>query len=132
MASCSQTYSLRNRSAGSQAFYERRLSKSELRYKKIQKRFRMGRAVAGHDRIDTFQDGKTVACLVVLALSGIPGSTLQATQDVLYRDYFYVLIVLVQREVESGRSPLASITPFSASQFGTTSPKALAGGGTGG
>jgi hypothetical protein len=40
--------------------------------------------------------------------------------------------VLVQREVESGRSPLASITPFSASQFGTTSPYSLAGGGTGG
>src|SRR5580658_9047138 len=31
--------------------------------------------------------------------------------------------VLVQREVERGRSPLASITPFSASRFGTTSPQ---------
>ena len=40
--------------------------------------------------------------------------------------------VLVQREVESWRSPLVSITPFSASQFGTTSPNALAAGGTGG
>ena len=38
--------------------------------------------------------------------------------------------VLVQREVESGRSPLASIAPFSSSQFGTTSPYSLAGGGT--
>lgn len=40
--------------------------------------------------------------------------------------------VLVQREVESGRSPLASITSFSASQFGAKSPNARAGGGTGG
>jgi hypothetical protein len=39
--------------------------------------------------------------------------------------------VLVQREVERARSPLASITPFSASRFGTTSPNAVAGGGTG-
>jgi hypothetical protein len=40
--------------------------------------------------------------------------------------------VLVQREVENARSPLASITPFSAGQFGKTSPNALAGSGTGG
>jgi hypothetical protein len=39
--------------------------------------------------------------------------------------------VLVQREVESGRSPLASITPFLASPFGTTSPNTLAAGGMG-
>ena len=42
-----------------------------------------------------------------------------------------VQLVMVQRDVETARSPLASITPFSASQFGTTSPNALAGGGTG-
>lgn len=40
--------------------------------------------------------------------------------------------VLVQREMESWRVPLASITLFSAGQFGTTSPNAVAAGGTGG
>ena len=30
----------------------------------------------------------------------------------------FILAVLVQREMESGRSPLASIQPFSAGQFG--------------
>ena len=39
--------------------------------------------------------------------------------------------MLVQREVERGRSPLASITPFSAGRFRTTSLNAVAGGGTG-
>jgi hypothetical protein len=36
-----------------------------------------------------------------------------------------VVIVLVQREVETARFPLASITPFSESQFGKTAPNAL-------
>jgi len=48
------------------------------------------------------------------------------------RIHFEQAHVLVRREMENWRSPLASITPFSASQFGTTSPNALASGGTGG
>jgi len=40
--------------------------------------------------------------------------------------------VLVQREMENWRSPLASITPYLASLSGTKSPNALVGGGTGG
>jgi hypothetical protein len=39
--------------------------------------------------------------------------------------------VLVQREMESWRSPLASIPPFSARPVGRTPPKAVAAGGTG-
>jgi hypothetical protein len=40
--------------------------------------------------------------------------------------------VLVQREEERARSPLASITPFSAKPVWTTSPNALASGTGGG
>ena len=39
--------------------------------------------------------------------------------------------VLVQREIESWRAPLASTGPFSAGRFGTIPPNAVATGGAG-
>src|SRR5882724_6773430 len=57
-------------------------------------------------------------------------AALQSHREVLQKNLSRAR-VLVQREVERARSPLASITPFSASRFGTTSPNAVAGGGTG-